>query len=161
LTDTYGTPRFGNPSDPLDDLIFIILSNKTAPLTARRTYRRLRDRFPEWDEVLTTPLSTLESILKPAGLSAIKSRQIQAALRQIKHDFHTCNLNPLKQLSQDAAEKYLIGLPGTSEKVAKCIMMYTLNFLVLPVAVHVHRISSRMGWTARKRADQCHSELEA
>ena len=37
LTETYGTPRFGNPVDPLDDLLFIILSNKTNAATADRT----------------------------------------------------------------------------------------------------------------------------
>jgi endonuclease III len=161
LSNAYGTPRFGNPTDPLDDLIFIILSNKTGPAAARKTYRDLRRRFPRWDNILSAPLSTLESILKPAGLSAVKSRQIRAALYRIKKEFGRCNLNALKRTSADDAEDFLVGLPGASEKVAKCVMMYTLHLGVLPVDTHVHRISSRLGWTARRRADQCHAELEA
>ena len=54
-----------------------------------------------------------------------------------------------------------MGLDGVSEKVAKCVMMYTLGFDVLPVDVHVHRVATRLEWTNRKRADQCHEELEA
>jgi endonuclease III len=161
LTRTYGTPRFGNPSDPLDDLIYIILSNKTTPGTARSTYRRLQKRFGEWDEVLTAPMSVLRSLLKPAGLSAVKSRHIRGALRLIKKRFGACDLRLLKRLAPEAAQDYLVRLPGVSEKVAKCVMMYTLNLAVLPVDTHVHRISSRLGWTARRRADQCHAELEA
>jgi endonuclease III len=161
LTETYGTPRFGNPADPLDDLLFIILSNKTNATTAGRTYQRLRNRFPTWDAILRAPASALRSVLKPSGLSAVKSRQIRAALRRIKEEFHACNLDALRRVSLSAAEKYLVGLPGVSEKVAKCVMMYTLGMPVLPVDTHVHRISSRLGWTARKRADQCHAELEA
>jgi endonuclease-3 len=161
LTNAYGTPRFGNPADPLDDLIFIILSNKTGPATARRTYRNLRRRFPRWDKILSSPLSTLESILRPAGLSVVKSRQIRAALYRIKKEFGRCNLNALKRTSADDAEAFLVDLPGASTKVAKCVMMYTLRLQVLPVDTHVHRVSSRLGWTSRKRADQCHAELEA
>src|SRR5262249_43991044 len=56
---------------------------------------------------------------------------------------------------------YLAELPGVSDKVAKCVMMYTLGFDVLPVDVHVFRVASRLGWTSRCRADQCHDDLEA
>jgi endonuclease III len=161
LTRTYGSPRFGNPTDPLDDLIYVVLSNKTTPATARRIYERLRKRFRKWDEILATRGSVLRTILKPAGLSVVKSKHIRAALRSIKVAFGVCDLRPLRRLSAHAAQDYLIGLPGVSEKVAKCIMMYTLHHPVLPVDTHVHRISSRLGWTSRKRADQCHDELEA
>ena len=161
LRKTYGTPRFGNPADPLDDLIFITLSNKTTPRTARNTYRRLRARFEEWDLVLSASPARLRCLLKPAGLSAIKSRFIRGTLRAVKKDFGVCDLSPLRKFTPGATQKYLVGLPGVSEKVAKCVMMYTLHFRVLPVDTHVHRISSRLGWTGRRRADQCHTELEA
>jgi endonuclease III len=160
LSETYGSPRFGNPSDPLDDLIYIILSNKTTPRSARNSYKRLRGRFHTWDDILNEPISVLRSLLKPAGLSVVKSRHIRSMLRSIKKDFGTCDLKPLRTLSSEAAQEYLVGLPGVSEKVAKCVMMYTLHYPVLPVDTHVHRISSRLGWAARKRADQCHPELE-
>ena len=107
------------------------------------------------------PISALRSLLRPAGLSVIKSRHIRAAFRSIKESFGVCDLSPLKGLAPEAAQDYLVGLPGVSEKVAKCVMMYTLGAAVLPVDTHVHRISGRLGWTARKRADQCHAELEA
>jgi endonuclease-3 len=161
LTETYGSPRFGNPSNPLDDLIYIVLSNKTSPGSARSTYQRLRQRFRTWNEVLSAPIAALRAVLRPAGLSAVKSRQIRAALRSIKKQFGACDLRRLKELSATDAERYLVALPGVSEKVAKCVMIYALNLPVLPVDVHVHRIAGRLGWTTGKRADQCHAELEA
>ena len=161
LTRTYGTPRFGNPSDPLDDLIYITLSNKTNPTTARRTYERIRKRFRKWSEILTVPITVLCSLLRPAGLSLVKSRHIRAALRAIERRFGRCDLTPLKQWRPAEAECFLVGLPGVSKKVAKCVMMYTLAMRVLPVDSHVHRVAVRLGWTNRKRADQCHEELEA
>ena len=160
LKRTYGRPRLGNPYDPLDDLVYIILSNKTGPQTAHRTYERLRARFPNWEQIVKVPSSQIRSILRPAGLSSVKSRQLRAALRSINHRLGRYDLRALRRKPEEEIEEFLTSLPGVSEKVAKCVMMYTLGGQVLPVDVHVHRIASRLGWTSRKRADQCHEELE-
>ncbi len=161
LKRSYGTPRLGNPSDPLDDLVFITLSNKTGPRTARRTFKALLERFRKWEDLLTAPISEVRRLLKPAGLSSVKSRHLRAAIRSIKNQFGSCDLRVLRGKPENEIEAFLVSLPGVSEKVAKCVMMYTLNAKVLPVDVHVHRVAGRLGWTARKRADQCHEELES
>lgn len=161
LKHEYGTPRLGNPKDPLDDLVYIVLSNKTSPEVAERIYRRLKSAFKSWDRLLASSPGSLKAIVKPAGLSRVKSKQIRGALRRIAEDFGSCNLSPLKELESCDVHAYLVSLPGVSDKVAKCVMMYTLGAEVLPVDSHVHRIATRLGWAARKRADQCHEELEA
>lgn len=161
LQRAYGLPRLGNPPDPLDDLVYITISNKTGPLIANQTFMNLRTRFPNWNDVLRVPISTVRKILRPAGLSSVKSRQLRAALRSIKQEFGDCDLRQLGDFPPEKIETFLVGLSGVSKKVAKCIMMYTLGAQVLPVDVHVHRIARRLGWTARKRADQCHEELES
>jgi len=161
LDEAYGRPRLGNPRRPLDDLVYIILSNKTSADMARHVYRRLRQRFRTWDAVLSSRPSVLRSLLKPAGLSRVKSRQIRSALQKIRRDFGTCDLGKLRGYPQSETLDYLTSLPGVSHKVAKCVMMYTLGADVLPVDSHVHRVATRLGWTCRKRADQCQAELEA
>lgn len=161
LEKKYGRPRFGNPRDPVGDLVYIVLSNKTSPGMAQATYRRLRVRFKKWDDILRAPASALRLILRPAGLSQKKTKYIRAALRRIKADFGSCNLRALRKIAAHNAEDYLVTLPGVSNKVAKCVLMYTLDAPVLPVDSHVHRVAKRLGWTNRKRADQCHEELEA
>jgi endonuclease III len=128
---------------------------------ARRVYAELKRHFSSWDEVLTAKRSTLAGLLHPAGLAKVKSRQIRGALEKLSRDFGRCTMKPLRALPEPDVAGYLTSLPGVSEKVAKCVMMYTMGFQVLPVDVHVHRISVRLGWTARKRADQSHEELEA
>ena len=77
----------------------------------------------------------------------------------IKSDLGRCDLTALKGEPEEVVEKYLTSLPGVSEKVAKCVMMYTMSARVLPVDVHVHRVATRLGWTTRKRADQCHQDI--
>lgn len=160
LASAYGLPRLGNPRNPIDDIIYIVLSNKTAPTTAVKTYRKLKKRFPKWETLLGARASTLRSVVKPAGLSGVKSQQIRDALKKIRSDFGRLSLRQLRQWPDAEAQRYLTSLPGISEKVAKCVMLYTLSGQVLPVDAHVHRISTRLGWTDRKRADQCHAELE-
>lgn len=157
----YGRPRLGNPEDPLDDLVYTVISNKTSPEMALRTYARIKREFVSWNEVLGSPASVLQSLLQPAGLATVKSQQIRAALQKIKKDSNSCDLNQLQGRSEGEIQEYLISLPGVSEKVAKCVMMYTMGADVLPVDSHVYRIAKRLGWTSRKRADQCHDELEA
>lgn len=161
LEEYYGRLRLGNPEEPVDDLVFVILSNKTAPEIAKRVYSSLRNRFSSWDDLLAAPMKDLYALLQPAGLATVKTQQIRAALERIENDFGSFNLEGLKRKPQDEIESYLVSLPGVSEKVAKCVMMYTMGVDVLPVDAHVHRIARRLGWTSRKRADQCHGELEA
>lgn len=161
LQREYGRPRFGNPRNPADDLVYIVLSNKTGPEIAARTFRSLKRRFASWDELVAARAPELRRLLRPAGLSAVKSRQLRGALGKMREDFGECSLRQLRRLSAEEAEAYLTSLQGISNKVAKCVMLYTLGFEVLPVDAHVHRIAVRLGWTARKRADQCHEELES
>lgn len=156
----YGRPRHGNPDHPIDNLIYIVLSNRTSSKVAAATYCRLREAYDTWEDVLAYPLAKLRRILRAAGLSDVKSRQIRGAIRIICRDFGCCELSPLRRRPATEVEDYLVSLPGISVKVARCIMMYTLGFDVLPVDTHVYRICHRLGWTDRKRADQCHGELD-
>ena len=160
LEAEYGQPRLGNPRDVLDDLIYVMISNKTSPKLALLVYGRLKNAFTEWDDVLVSSRSRLRNILRPAGLANVKSQQIYSTLRRIAGDFGSCDLRALHAMHADSVADYLKSLPGVSDKVAKCVMMFTLGMDVLPVDSHVHRIATRLGWTSRNRADQCHRELE-
>src|SRR5690606_23733101 len=108
----------------LDDLIYIILSNKTTPQLAQNVYASLKARFATWEDLLAVRIETVRRIVRPAGLSTVKTRQIRAALRRIRTDWGSCSLDSLANLDHQAAEKYLKSLPGVSSKVAKCVLMY-------------------------------------
>ncbi|WP_354673124.1 endonuclease III domain-containing protein [Capsulimonas corticalis] len=157
---SYGKPRHGNPDNPVDDLIYIILSNRTRIETACTVLENLARIFSCWEDVSPESRETIREIIRPAGLSGIKSLQIVSVLGQLKTDFGECSLDKLRTLPIIEVENYLTSLAGVSLKVAKCVMMYTMDFQVLPVDVHVHRIATRLGWIARKRADQSHEDLE-
>jgi endonuclease III len=157
----YGTQRLGNPKVPLDDLIYIIISNRTTSKKTQSTYQLLKKQYKSWDLIIEEPYKKLYPIIKPAGLAEKKSKQIWSLINKIKNDLGSIDLLVLKHHDDKYIEKYLTSLPGVSIKVAKCVLMYTMDREVLPVDTHVYRISCRLGWVNRKRADQCHGELEA
>jgi endonuclease III len=160
LLASVGKPRLGNPRNPVDDLVFLMLSNRTQFDTAKRVFQSLKTTG-SWDAVSRLPVRTLERRIQIAGLAKKRSQQMKQALVQIRGDFGRCTLDQLRTWDESSAHDYLVELPGVSDKVAKCVMMYTLGFKVLPVDIHVFRVASRLGWTSRCRADQCHDDLES
>jgi endonuclease III len=161
LAASYPVSRLGNPREPLADLIYITISNRTAPGQAHAAYKALRAAVPRWTDLLHVPADTLLAALRPAGLSAVKAAFIRGIAENLHCSFKRVTLAPLKRMSDERRLEFLTALPGVSDKVARCVMMYCFASPVLPVDVHVHRLASRLGWTSRKRADQSHAELEA
>jgi endonuclease-3 len=161
LVETYPSTRLGNPRDPLADLIYITISNRTTPEQAASAYKALRRCVARWDDLLTLPKRKVAAVLRPAGLSAIKATFLVKIACELRARFGRVTLRPLRGMGDAERLALLTSLPGVSGKVARCVMMYCFDSAVLPVDVHVHRLARRLGWTARKRADQSHEELEA
>lgn len=160
LEEIYGQPRHGNPESPLEDLVYVILSNRTPPDRARKIYRSFRERFPEWRDVLEVDRSEVVEILYSAGFAEQRTDQIRSILRQLHSDFGNFEPPDLWSKDNDDLLAYLTSLPGVSDKVARCVMMYTLDRDVVPVDRHVHRIAFRLGWTDHEQPSRAHDELE-
>lgn len=160
LKSEYGNPRHSNPEKPLDDLIFILLSNRTPPDRAERVFDNLKQRCPDWNEILQADFADLVNLLRPAGLAEKRAEQIRGLLTQIRNDFGDLESSNLWNKEEEDLLDYLTTLPGVSDKVARCVMMYTLGHEVLPVDRHVHRVAYRLGWTEKEDPRRCHDELE-
>jgi endonuclease III len=145
LRNEYGFPRHHNPADPLDDLIFLVLSRMTQEVKYVRTYERIRSALPTWAAVCDAPAGELEELIGEAGLAPTKSRQIQAILHEVVEREGRLDLARLSNLSDSEAEEYLCSLPGVSRKTALCVLLYAFERDVLPVDAHVWRVSQRLG----------------
>jgi endonuclease-3 len=53
----------------------------------------------------------------------------------------------------------LLELPGVGRKTANCVLVYAFNKPAIPVDVHVHRISNRLGLVDTKTVKQTETEL--
>lgn len=145
LHTAYGSPRHGNKDDPMDELVFIILSQMTTQKSFSRVFDRLKEEVGTWDTVLRMPLRKVRALIKDAGLSNQKAPRLKTILGKIKGDFGRVSLDALHGMPNDEAENYLTSLPGVGRKTAKCIMMYSLGRKVLPVDTHVWRVAQRLG----------------
>lgn len=145
LSSQYSDPRHYNKSDPLDELIFIILSAKTAEVSYLRTYDALKNAFDDWFDILGTPRGSVAHIISSGGLSGKKEAQIRALLDDIKRQTGTEGLSLLSKMSTNEAEEFLTSLPGVGLKTARCVLMYSLDRDVFPVDTHVRRVLSRLG----------------
>ena len=53
----------------------------------------------------------------------------------------------------------LLELPGVGRKTANCVLVYAFNKPAIPVDIHVHRISNRLGLVDTKTEKQTEIEL--
>ncbi len=140
----YGSPRHGNKEDPVDEVVFIILSQMTTHHSFNRVFDRLKEAVPRWDPLLGMPIDRLRALIADAGLSGQKAPRIKGAMRRLKADFEAVTLDPLRDMDDADAEAYLTTLPGIGQKSARCVLMYSLGRAVLPADTHVWRISRRL-----------------
>jgi endonuclease III len=84
-------------------------------------------------------------VIRDAGLSRIKARQIKTLLRRLTRDFGSLSPTRLRTMDTETLEAYLAGLPGVGLKTARCVMMYALDRAVFPVDTHCMRLFVNLG----------------
>lgn len=141
----YGNPNLGNKSDPVDELVYIILSRKTREGAYQESFDRLKQAFRTWDDLLKAPRKKVEELVWSSGLSGKKTDSLFGALAKLRERFGRCTLDPALAWSDQELEEFLCSLPEISRKSAFCIMMYAFRRAVLPVDTHVGRVLARLG----------------
>lgn len=141
-----GEKTRSEPTEPLDSLMLTILSQNTNDNLRDEAYRRLRARFPSWDQVMNGSRQEVENAIRIAGLSRQKAERMQAVLRWVQTEFGELSLAKLSQIDDDNAIKLLTSQKGVGIKTAAVVLMATLGRDLCPVDTHVHRIAKRLGW---------------
>jgi endonuclease III len=94
LHAAYGSPDHGNFTEPLDELVYILLSQMTTHLSYRRVFSRLKAATPSWSLVLAGGVQPLRALIADAGLSTQKATRILAILERLVDDFGAVTLWP-------------------------------------------------------------------
>ena len=81
-------------------------------------------------------------------------------MEYLRGRFGRATLQPLRHMTTVDAHVFLVALPGVGDKVAKCVLMYSLGREVLPVDAHVHRVCARLGFKVKKRPDTSQEMIE-
>ena len=153
LTNRYKNFAHNNKKNPLEELFFILCSVKTNREKYQNTYRAFRKEFPRFEMVAEAPAEYIAKPLATGGLAKQKSIALKKALGVIIEHFGRATLAPLRKMTDRECEQFLIALPGVGKKVARCVMMYSLDRQVFPVDSHCWRICRRLGWVRRTTKD--------
>lgn len=97
LAILYGTPDLGNKTDPVDELVYIILARKTRERAYPTAWGKLKSSFPTWDELLASPVDGVRKLVESSGLGAKKTVTLIAALSRLRDEFGSCTLEPARE----------------------------------------------------------------
>lgn len=162
LREVYGPRALHSQRDPVAELVLTILSQNTSDRNSGRAYRTLRAQFPTWESVMEAEQAAIADAIRSGGLANIKAPRIQNTLRSIVERRGDLNLDFLRDLSLDAARKWLTSLPGIGPKTAGCVLCFACGHPAMIVDTHIHRVAKRVGMIGPNvSADQAHDLLEA
>jgi endonuclease-3 len=149
--------------DPLDELVWTVLSQHTSDLNAERAFEALRAAYPAWDNVVDAPSAEVADVIRGGGLANTKAPRIQAILREVREREGAYSLEALRTMSDVDARAYLTSLPGIGPKTAAVVLSFALGRDAIPVDTHVHRVTKRLGIIPAKasaeRADRLLHDL--
>ena len=151
LERRYGPKRAGKARhNPLDELIYTILSQNTSDTNSHRAFQLLRQVMPTWEEVHRAPERKVAAAINSGGLAKLKAARIKAILTQIHREQGHFDLTFLRDLSIEEVKAYLSRFKGIGPKTVACVLLFSLGKPAFPVDTHVHRVASRLGLVSPK-----------
>ena len=152
LEDLYPkTPIPLNHKDPYTLLIAVLLS-------AQCTDERVNKITPKLFKIADTPnkmiklsIADIEDIIRPCGLSPMKSKGIYGLSKMIIEKHNGKVPNNFKDLEE---------FPAVGHKTASVVMSQAFGVPAFPVDTHIHRLAQRWGLTNGKNVVQTENDLK-
>jgi endonuclease-3 len=161
LTEFYGEVPFSN-KDPMSMLVDILLSHRTRDEQTAAAWDNLLKRFGSWEAVRDAPTEEVQETIANVNFPEVKAPRIQAIMRQITQERGNLNLDFLCDLPVEEAAAWLDRFEGVGPKTTAAVLLFSCRLPILPVDVHVHRTSGRIGLIGKKvTADAAHVLLQA
>jgi endonuclease-3 len=161
LTDLYGELPFSS-KDPMGQLVDILLSHRTRDEQTAAAWEDLLKRFGSWEAVRDAPTAEVQDTIANVNFPEVKAPRLQKIMREITEERGNLNLDFLCQLPLEEAMAWLDRFDGVGPKTTACVLLFSCKMPVLPVDVHVHRTSMRIGFIGKKvSADAAHSLLQS
>jgi len=161
LTDLYGVAPWSK-KDPMSMLVDIILSHRTRDEQTAAAYDNLLKLFGSWEAVRDAPTSEVEETIANVNWPEVKAPRLQALMRRITEERGELNLDFLRDLPVETGAAWLNRLEGVGPKTTACVLLFSARKPILPVDVHVHRVSIRHCLIGKKvTADAAHELLQA
>ena len=135
---------------PFSILIGTILSARTKDESTTKVVKVLFSKYKNAKELANAKLKDVEKIIKSIGFYHVKSKRIIEVAKIIDKKY--------KGIVPDDLDS-LVALPGVGRKTANCVLVYAFEKPAIPVDIHVHRISNRLGLVKTRNPEETALEL--
>ncbi|MCI0559406.1 MAG: endonuclease III, partial [Nitrososphaera sp.] len=125
-------------------------SARTRDENTTRVVNRLFAKFKTPEDLARADVDEVKRIIHSIGFYNVKAERVIQVSRMLVGAF-------AGQVPSDMER--LLQLPGVGRKTANCVLVYAFNKPAIPVDVHVHRISNRLGIVKTKTPEQTEEQL--
>jgi endonuclease-3 len=136
--------------DPFNILIGTILSARTKDENTTKVAGKLFAKYKSVKALANAKVRDVEKIIRSIGFYHVKAKRIIEVASIIDTQFDGKVPDDLDTL---------VTLPGVGRKTANCVLVYAFEKPAIPVDVHVHRISNRLGLVDTKTPEETEIEL--
>ena len=130
---------------PFSILIGTILSARTKDESTTKVVKELFSKYKTPKDLANAKIKDIEKIIRPIGFFHVKSKRIVEVAKIINSKYKGKVPNDLESL---------VTLPGVGRKTANCVLVYAYEKPAIPVDIHVHRISNRLGLVETKNPEE-------
>ncbi len=137
-------------SSPFRVLISTVLSARTKDPVTEAASQRLFRKFPDSSSLSQADPREVAQIIRPVLYHNVKGKRVVDISKVLEQQF-----------SGNVPSKFeeLIDLPGVGRKTANCVLVYGFGKPAIPVDIHVHRVSNRIGIVRTKTPEETENEL--
>jgi len=135
---------------PFSILIGTILSARTRDENTAKVVKELFGAYPTARDLARARVRDVEKIIRPIGFYHVKSRRIIEVAKVISARYG----GKVPENLDD-----LVELPGVGRKTANCVLVYAFERPAIPVDIHVHRISNRLGLVETRTPEETERAL--
>lgn len=145
MSKAVDSPAAVSYNNPFKVLISTVLSQRTRDKNTILASTQLFEKYKTVEQIANAPLPELRALIRPAGFYREKAKRLKEISRTLLQDFGG-------KVPMDL--ETLILLPGVGRKTANCVLVYGFGKKAMPVDVHVHRISNRVGVVKTKEPEE-------
>ena len=137
--------------DPYKILIGTILSARTRDETTTNVIKMLFSKFKTPEELSRANLKEIKELIQKIGFYNVKAARIKEVSKILVEKYNSKVPSKLEDL---------LSFPGVGRKTANCVLVYGFRKPAIPVDVHVHRISNRIGIVNTKNPEETEIVLQ-
>ncbi len=135
---------------PFSILIGTILSARTRDENTAKVVRKLFAVYGTPEQLAAADRGDVEGLIKSIGFYRVKAKRIIDVAKIISEEYGGIVPDDIDRLTS---------LPGVGRKTANCVLVYAFEKPAIPVDIHVHRISNRLGLVDTRTPEETEAAL--